>query len=691
MNDTIWGDNQGSMSVEVIPAAVANEGPGGVTQIGTYSDPDGGQNVAITASVGSVLKTGVNTGTWTWSNTAPDGPASYDVIITANDGDGGIATTKFRVYVNNVAPSLTVNVGATNTAYYVDWTSANVAGGTASGVITLPDASTINVSLSTSGGGFFGAQTSGLVPPTINYWNPAAPFISAQVPNAPPDSDIIQLQGGTGTVYTVTLSQPIVDPIMAIVSLGQFGNTITYNFDSPFTIVSQGVGFWGGCSTCLVQLPNNVLQGTEGHGTIKFLGTFSTFSWTVPTPETWHGFTFAIRTTGALGNINVNEGQTATNSGTWSDPGVNDNVALSASAGIPIKTNGTWTWSFATSDGPDQSQTISITATDKDGASTTKTFPLVVNNVAPTVALTGPNSANEGETKGYTFTVTDPGQDTFVPKAGYPRCGGIDTEMLALTLTSTGGSFQCKFKDGPATRTVEVQVTDSDGADSNVASQAVTVSNVAPTATFNAPPGWVGGTTPVVLSLTSPLDPSPVDTAAGFQYAFDCGAGYGALGVSSSVTCTSMPDGIHVVKGKIRDKDGGQNEYTATVKVDRTPPTCTCSPTVNPSGKNVPQAGNNPKSGQNPDGFYVTGFSDSLSGVVGGATISDTGSAFTAGPYASGTDFKLTQAPGVTPNVKPGAGAIDWHIQLKGDAQVTVTDAAGNSTTVDCKVAPPPK
>jgi hypothetical protein len=70
-----------------------------------------------------------------------------------------------------------------------------------------------------------------------------------------------------------------------------------YDFDSPFTIVSQGAGFWGGGSSALVQLPGDILQGNEGHGTIQFIGTFSTFSWTVPTPENWHGFTFGIRTT----------------------------------------------------------------------------------------------------------------------------------------------------------------------------------------------------------------------------------------------------------------------------------------------------------------------------------------------------------------------------------------------------------
>ena len=87
---------------------------------------------------------------------------------------------------------------------------------------------------------------------------------------------------------------------MAIVSLGAAGSNTTYDFDSPFTIVSQGVGFFGGGPNALEQLPGDILRGNQGHGTIQFIGTFSTFSWVVPTPESWHGFTFGIRTTEAL-------------------------------------------------------------------------------------------------------------------------------------------------------------------------------------------------------------------------------------------------------------------------------------------------------------------------------------------------------------------------------------------------------
>jgi hypothetical protein len=192
--------------------------------------------------------------------------------------------------------------------YYVDWTTANPGAGTASGVINVPNNNPVTVNFAAtfangSPGNFFFAQTAG----GTNYWNPSAPYISAQVSNAPPTPDIVALIGGQNQIYTVTLSEPIKDPIMAIVSLGQPGVTVDYDFDSPFTIVSQGTGFFGGGPNSLVQLPGNILRGNEGHGTIQFIGTFSTFSWVVPFPENWHGFSFGIRTTERLDTAAVPE------------------------------------------------------------------------------------------------------------------------------------------------------------------------------------------------------------------------------------------------------------------------------------------------------------------------------------------------------------------------------------------------
>ena len=88
--------------------------------------------------------------------------------------------------------------------------------------------------------------------------------------------------------------------------------------------------------------------------------------------------------------MTVNEGQTASNSGTFDSrwDGA-DNVGISASVGTVTKTgvdNGTWSWSFNTTDGPAQSQTVTITAKDDGhGGTDTTTFALTVNNVKPTI------------------------------------------------------------------------------------------------------------------------------------------------------------------------------------------------------------------------------------------------------------------------------------------------------------------
>src|SRR5207237_9095916 len=71
---------------------------------------------------------------------------------------------------------------------------------------------------------------------------------------------------------------------------------------------------------------------------------------------------------------------------------------------------------------------------------------------------------------------------------------------------------------------------------------------------------------------SSPGDPSGADTTAGFQYAFDCGAGYGAFSGTASATCSTTDNGVRSVKGKIKDKDGGVSEYTASVTVNNVSP-----------------------------------------------------------------------------------------------------------------------
>jgi len=83
--------------------------------------------------------------------------------------------------------------------------------------------------------------------------------------------------------------------------------------------------------------------------------------------------------------VTKNEGQTASNTGTFSDPGA-DTVTVTASVGILTQVgtqSGTWSWMYGTSDGPDDSQTVTITAGDGEGGVSTTTFDLFVLNVPP--------------------------------------------------------------------------------------------------------------------------------------------------------------------------------------------------------------------------------------------------------------------------------------------------------------------
>ncbi len=96
------------------------------------------------------------------------------------------------------------------------------------------------------------------------------------------------------------------------------------------------------------------------------------------------------------------------------------------------------------------------------------------------MTLSGPATADEGDTKTYDYTVTDPGTDTYTKSIS---CGA---EGDFVAGSDDGSSFQCSFPDGPASSTVSFSATDSDGAtDTDNQNVTVTVANVAPTVTLS--------------------------------------------------------------------------------------------------------------------------------------------------------------------------------------------------------------
>lgn len=182
------------------------------------------------------------------------------------------------------------------------------------------------------------------------------------------------------------------------------------------------------------------------------------------------------------------------------------------------------------------------------------------NNTPPTADAGGPYSGDEGSAIALSDASASDGDGdslTYSWTVDSGLCSFDDASALNPNLTCTdNGSFV-------TTLTVD------DGTETASDTAAVTVDNVAPTATFGND-GPVDEGDDFTLSLTSPTDPG-ADT---FAYAFDCGdgSGYSTASASSSATCATTAPGVRAVKGKIIDDDGGETEYTNSVTVTDVPP-----------------------------------------------------------------------------------------------------------------------
>jgi hypothetical protein len=243
-----------------------------------------------------------------------------------------------------------------------------------------------------------------------------------------------------------------------------------------------------------------------------------------------------------------------------------------------------------------------------------------------------------------------------------------------------------------------VQATDSFGL-SSTDTATVTVANVAPTATFQAS-GSVTAGDAATLSLTDPHDVSPVDEAAGFTYAFDCGSGYGAFSTSNEATCPAPSRGSLAVGGEIRDKDGGIREYRSTVTVNgRSPVVSAGGPyVVDEGGVATPAA-----TGSDPDGDAISYAWD----LDGNGTFETPGQSVSYhagdGPATATVSVQATDATGATAtssatitikNVAPSATfhapstatvGIPFTLSFTNPADPSAADtAAGFTYAFDC-------
>jgi hypothetical protein len=126
--------------------------------------------------------------------------------------------------------------------------------------------------------------------PNYPSWTPASTYADGVlVNNAPVSSNgIMQLTGGTTALNTLSFSTPLVNPVIAIWSLGQAGTPASFVFDATPVFIAGGPSAeYGGTA---ITVSGNVVSGAEGNGTVEFLGTYSSITWTNPDFEFWYGF-----------------------------------------------------------------------------------------------------------------------------------------------------------------------------------------------------------------------------------------------------------------------------------------------------------------------------------------------------------------------------------------------------------------
>ncbi|MGG7564768.1 VPLPA-CTERM sorting domain-containing protein [Rhodovulum sp. DZ06] len=207
---------------------------------------------------------------------------------------------------------------------WTDWQSQTATGGvTVEGEITT-DTATVGVTYNNpvgigfaqlSGGTDYWQNNTGgrndAISPYTSLANPLLTNPSPGVDNSPTGTDIIALR--YAGLQTLTFTEAVANPVFAFVSLNGNG----YAFDQDFEILSctrcnidgagnDSDGYYGGSNSTqktVVETSPGVFEyrlisnDGEPHGTIRFIGSFSTLTWRSLSNEYWNGFTVGIQGT----------------------------------------------------------------------------------------------------------------------------------------------------------------------------------------------------------------------------------------------------------------------------------------------------------------------------------------------------------------------------------------------------------
>src|SRR5439155_715476 len=288
----------------------------------------------------------------------------------------------------------------------------------------------------------------------------------------------------------------------------------------------------------------------------------------------------------SLSAATINENDSTTLSGSFSDPGTLDTHTVVINWGDGKSTNfnleaGVLAFSGASHQyldtPPSGSYAISVTVTDGDGASTSAGTSVNVSNVPPSnIQLTlSQATINENDSTTLSGSFSDPGTlDTHTVVINWGDGSANTTLNLASGVLSSRSPSDQYLETG--NYTVSVTVTDKDGG-SGQATTGVTVNNVAPSnvqlslsaATINE-----NGSTSLSGSFADPgtLDTHTVVITWGDGSAnttLNLGAGVLSFG---GVSHQYLDNGNYAVSVTVTDKDGGSGQASTGVTVNNVAP-----------------------------------------------------------------------------------------------------------------------
>lgn len=207
-----------------------------------------------------------------------------------------------RTLLTTLAAAATMLAASAASAVPVAWTDWTTLGTDLKSATGTMGGVSVTVSAGTAMNGV--TQISGASGCPTNYWTePNAadkPYTGGSISNAPTPCE--QLGMASANTVTVTFGSAITTLYMALLSVGQPGLAVTYDFNQSFTIDSEGQGYWGNDATDGILGAGDTLTMREFHGVLRFNAPVTSLTFSSGA-ENWQAFTFGAATVPEPGSI----------------------------------------------------------------------------------------------------------------------------------------------------------------------------------------------------------------------------------------------------------------------------------------------------------------------------------------------------------------------------------------------------